>query len=331
MGKPKVSEFIFTDLLQGIDQSCFWKLVSSIESASDHPLAKAVVEFIEQMNLEPNLLEPGYSVNNISETGGRGLLGKFGEKNEHSIFVGNQEWMLDNGISISEYQHKIDSWTMLGKSIVLIGIEMNSEKQTKFIAGLLSISDIIRPESRAVVEELKNMGIDVWMITGDHENTAKAVAEAVGIFPLNILSHVLPEEKYERIKELQSKCRLNEKVAMVGDGINDSVAIAQADVGIAIGTGSDIAIEAADVILVKSTLFDVITLIDLSRIVIKRIKLNFLWAFGFNFCGIPLAAGMFFCVGVELAPWIAGLAMAFSSVSVVCSSLLLNTYKAPSI
>jgi Cu+-exporting ATPase len=326
VGKPTVSDSLVVKLLDNMTESYFWQLISTVESSSDHPLAKAVVKFVTDKNLKSQKIK----VTDVIETGGMGLSAKFGEFNEYTVVIGNEKWMLQNNLDTRIHQKTILQWTGMSKSksSVMIGIMSNLDG-AKHIVGLMSITDQVRPQSKMVVQRLQDMGIEVWMITGDHVNTARSVGNSIGIKPENVLAQVLPEEKYERIKEIQQNSPKGHKVAMVGDGINDSVAIAQADVGIAIGAGSDIAIEAAQIILVKSSLMDVITLIDLSHTVINRIVLNFIWALGYNALGIPIAAGCLYAYGIGLAPWVAGLAMAFSSVSVVCSSLLLNTYEPP--
>jgi Cu+-exporting ATPase len=271
------------------------------------------------------------------EIGGKGLEAEFeSERFSGQIFVGNESWLNDNGIALDEsIRPFLDRWKSTGKSIVLVGISSSTKTSAISVGycfGIIGIADQIRPEAPGVIASLQKSGIDVWMLTGDHEVTARAVALQLGIGQDRILAQVLPEEKFRKIKHLQMLTSSEDKdgkVAMVGDGINDSVALAQSHVGIAIGAGSEVAIEAAQVVLVKSDLRDVLILFDLSRKTISRIKFNFVWALGYNLLGIPLAAGLFFEWGILLYPWMAGLAMAFSSVSVVCSSLLLKLYKAP--
>jgi Cu+-exporting ATPase len=192
------------------------------------------------------------------------------------------------------------------------------------LVAIFAIADTLKEESAVAVKVLTRMGLNTVILTGDNERTAQAIARQVGI--KTVRANVVPAEKAETIKELQ---RNGEKVAMVGDGINDSIALAQADVGIAIGTGTDVALEAADIVLVKDNLMDVVTAIDLSRSTVRRIKLNFGWAVIYNFIGIPLAAGALITVGVKLSPWMAAGAMALSSVTVVTSSLFLKFYRKP--
>ncbi|KAJ3051976.1 hypothetical protein HK097_007017 [Rhizophlyctis rosea] len=205
------------------------------------------------------------------------------------------------------------------------------------ILSIHSIADTVRPEAKAVVRQLQRSGVDVWMITGDNKKTAHAVAKEVGIRESNVLAQVLPREKADKVKYLQGvakkKGRRKGRVAMTGDGINDSVALAQADIGIAIGAGSEVAIESAQAVLVKSDLRDVLILLDLSRTTFRRIQQNLFWAFAYNCLGVPIAAGVFYPIPlssrIALAPWMAGLAMAASSVCVVGSSLALRLYRAP--
>jgi Cu+-exporting ATPase len=190
--------------------------------------------------------------------------------------------------------------------------------------GLFSLIDIPRPEASLVVRKLKEMGIDVWMITGDNAKTAEAIASQLGIS--NVMAGVLPADKAAKVSQLQSQGKI---VAMVGDGVNDSPALSQADVGIGIGAGTDIAMEAASVVLMKSNLHDVVVAIDLSKRVFRHIQFNFAWAFFYNLFGILLAAGVFYSVNITIPPAIAGVSEILSSVPVILFSLLIKTYKPP--
>lgn len=189
------------------------------------------------------------------------------------------------------------------------------------IVCIVAVADTLRPESQIVVQELVKRGIEPYMITGDNPRTAMAIANQVGI--TNVFAQVLPEGKKAKVEELQARGRT---VAMVGDGVNDSPALAQADIGIAVATGTDVAMEAADVVLMKSDMTDIVTAFDIARKTFQRIRFNFVWAYGYNIIAIPFAAGVLYPVGVLLPPWACALAMACSSVSVVLSSLLLKTY-----
>jgi len=247
---------------------------------------------------------------------GHGVKARVHNKN---ILVGNVKLMLDSGITISE-----DAYDILkeveGMARTGILVSINGE-----LVGIIAISDPVKPEAQDVVSILKLMKVKSIMVTGDNWGTANAIAKEVGIE--TVMAETLPEGKAAKVKELQES---GMTVAMVGDGINDSPALVAADVGMAIGAGTDIAIEAADIVLMRSNLEDVITAIDLSRSTFSRIRLNYVWALGYNVMGIPIAAGLLFpFTGFRLPPWIAGAAMAASSVSVVCCSLLLRYYKRP--
>jgi Cu+-exporting ATPase len=195
------------------------------------------------------------------------------------------------------------------------------------VVAVLGIADQLRPEAPLTVTVLKEMGVAVWMVTGDNRRTASAIAAKVGIPPENVIAEVLPANKAESVRDLQANGYV---VAMVGDGVNDSPALAQANLGIAVGAGADIAIEAAGMVLQRSSLTDVVLALDLSRVICRRIILNFCWAIGYNLLLVPMSAGVFYpCCHVMVPPMLAGAAMACSSVSVVVSSLLLNYYTPP--
>jgi len=202
---------------------------------------------------------------------------------------------------------------------VIVAINFN-------VIGVIIISDPIKPEAFGTIKYLENMGILCWLLSGDNMSTVNAVAEQVGINSDRVFGQVLPQNKSKKVKELQDQGYI---VAMIGDGINDSPALVQADIGIAIGAGTDVAIEAADIVLIKSHLFDVVTAIDLSKKTFKRIKLNYLWALLYNIIAIPLAAGILSPLGIFIPPLVAGVAMAISSISVVLSSVELQNYKKP--
>ncbi|KAJ3306742.1 serine/threonine protein kinase Ran1 [Kappamyces sp. JEL0829] len=330
VGKPSVTDSSLATSL--VSETEFWKVVSSVESYSDHPLARAVCAFAKEHFASLEQLDGSLERLNataVQETGGKGMAALLQiQATQYRVFVGNEQWMNENHCYVGkDKQALLDRWKQTGKSIVMVGAMSLPHGQQGMILGMIAVADQVRPEAASVVAQLMSRGVQVWMLTGDHDSTARAVASQLGIFPTHVISQVLPEEKYQKVRQLQTSA--GGKVAMVGDGINDSVALAQADVGIAIGAGSEVAIEAAQVVLVKSQLGDVLTLLDLSRTAFSRIKLNFAWALGYNALGIPLAAGVFSRWGLALDPWMAGLAMAFSSVSVVCSSLLLKTYTPP--
>ena len=323
LGRPTVSDIhlIENTILPGV----FWRLIVAVENFSDHPLAKSLVDY-GKTAIEEELIDvhDQVIVHEVTEIAGKGLAAKVSIGGvQHSVFVGTIQLLRENGCFHNCDEAMLDqltsAWKEAGKSVVYVGaLSLGS-------LGVLSVSDQSRPESHIIIQALRNRSIDVWMLTGDNRSTAQAVAAQLGIPPSNVIAQVLPEEKYTRIKDLQM--RASGSVAMVGDGINDSIALAQSDVGIAMGVGSQIAIESAQVVLVKSDLRDIIILVDLAHATINKIKLNFLWAMGYNLLGIPLAAGVFFRWGLALDPMFAGLAMALSSVSVVLNSLLLNFFR----
>lgn len=235
------------------------------------------------------------------------------------VAIGNMAWMLELGITVSpDAARLLTDLQSSGKTAVLVSVASR-------LTGILAVADKIRTESKAVVAELQNRGIEVWMVTGDNYNTAQAIAKEAGIS--QVFADVMPADKAEKVKKLQDRGLIT---AMVGDGINDAPGLAQADVGVAIGAGTEVAIESADVVLMNSSLWDLLVAIDISMKTFRRIKLNFFWAFAYNCAAIPYAAGLFYpATKTLLPPWVAGLAMALSSVSVVLSSLQLKWYKKP--
>ncbi|KAL2902456.1 putative copper-transporting ATPase HMA5 [Bienertia sinuspersici] len=311
-GKPVV---VSTRLLRQMVLQEFYELVAAAEINSEHPLAKAVVEYAKKFGEdEENQIWP--EAKEFAAITGHGV--KAIVRNQE-IVVGNKSLMLDQGIAIpAEAEELLAEAEDMAQTGILVSIDGT-------LTGVIAISDPLKPSARDVISILKSMKVKSIVVTGDNKGTANSIAKQVGID--TVIAEAKPEQKAEKVKELQAEGYI---VAMVGDGINDSPALVAADVGMAIGAGTDIAIEAADIVLMKNNLEDVITAIDLSRKTFSRIRLNYVWALGYNILGIPIAAGTLFpTFRFRLPPWIAGAAMAASSVSVVCWSLLLKNYKRP--
>jgi Cu+-exporting ATPase len=301
-GKPVVTDVI----TNGISENEILVLAASAEKGSEHPLGEAIVRSAEERNLE---LKPIEEFNAIP---GHGIEVKIDGK---TILIGNKKLIDEKNINIDNMDS--DKLANEGKTPMYIAINGT-------LRGIIAVADTVKPSSKSAIEALHKMGIKVAMITGDNKKTAYAIAAQVGIDI--VLAEVLPEDKANEVKKLQGE---NQKVAMVGDGINDAPALAQADVGIAIGTGTDVAIESADIVLMKSDLMDVITAIKLSKATIKNIKQNLFWAFGYNVLGIPVAMGILHIFGGPLLnPIIAAAAMSLSSVSVLTNALRLRNFKA---
>ncbi|KAK7224975.1 hypothetical protein V2G26_012978 [Clonostachys chloroleuca] len=317
--------------------------VGEVERNSSHPLGKALVDFCEERGVK------GSPPQQVDEMPGKGMKATFFDKESTTkleILVGNETLMTDHGVSFSQATiDTLDGWKEQAKSVVLVAARDVSVDGEWVPAAIFSASDPIRPESKSVVDALRARGVDVWMISGDNAKTALAVGAMVAIEPDHIIAGVLPEQKADKIKYLQGsqprkqggflanlsgRTRSRAVVAMVGDGVNDSPALTAADVGIAIGAGSDVAISAAEFVLIKSDLNSLLTLVQLSRAVFRRVMFNFAWAGIYNLVALPIAAGVIYPVKsngsyTRLDPVWASLAMALSSLSVICSSLLLRT------
>ncbi|EEF51170.1 probable copper-transporting ATPase HMA5 [Ricinus communis] len=312
VGKPVV---VNTKLFKNMVLREFYELAAAAEVNSEHPLAKAIVEYAKKFREdEENPVWPE-AKDFISITGH----GVKAIVRNREIIVGNRSLMINHNIAIPvDAEEMLAETEGMAQTGILIAIDQE-------VIGVLAISDPLKPGVHEVISILRSMKVRSIMVTGDNWGTANSIAREVGIE--SVIAEAKPEQKAEKVKELQAAGYV---VAMVGDGINDSPALVAADVGMAIGAGTDIAIEAADIVLMKSNLEDVITAIDLSRKTFSRIRLNYIWALGYNLLGIPIAAGALFPgTGFRLPPWIAGAAMAASSVSVVVCSLLLKYYKRP--
>ena len=305
-GKPVVTDILAFD----IDENEFLKLAAGVESASEHPLAEAIVEKAKEKSLE--IVSP----TEFQAISGRGIVASV---DDSKIIAGNEQAIKDqygNSENFTEAFKKGNELAAQGKTPMYFG------KDGKLL-GIIAVADTIKKDSKEAIQALKNRNIDVVLLTGDHKNTAMAIAKEAGI--KKVIAEVLPTDKEEHIREL---IEAGHKVAMVGDGINDSPALARADVGIAIGAGTDIAIESADIVLMHSSLKDVATAIDLSKVVIRNIKQNLFWAFFYNSIGIPLAAGVFYLsLGWKLSPMFGAAAMGMSSVCVVSNALRLRAFK----
>jgi Cu+-exporting ATPase len=305
---------------ENITPDILLQLVAAAEKNSEHPLASAIVREAEKRGLE---IPP---VTDFKAIPGRGIEAKImewgdgaaaSESREISILVGNRKQMEENNISFAEFEAASDRLAGEGKTPMYAALDGKA-------AGVVAVADVLKPSSKAAIERLHKMGIEVAMITGDNKKTAYAIAKQVGID--RILAEVLPQDKSAEVKKLQEEGR---KVAMVGDGINDAPALAQADIGIAIGSGTDVAMESADIVLMRSDLIDVPVAINLSKRTIRNIKQNLFWAFGYNVLGIPIAAGVLYLFGGPLLnPVFAAAAMSLSSVSVLTNALRLKRFKA---
>ncbi|WHZ59096.1 heavy metal translocating P-type ATPase [Metabacillus hrfriensis] len=296
-GKPTLTDVILSD---EFEEDEFLKVVGSAERNSEHPLAEAIVEGIKEKGIELG------STEHFEAVPGFGIESKVEGK---SVLIGTRRLMEKNNIDVGNILPKMENLEKQGKTAMLVAIDHQ-------FAGVIAVADTIKETSQKAIERLKKMGLEVVMITGDNKRTAQAIAKEVGIE--HVIAEVLPEGKAEEVKKLQ---KAGKKVAMVGDGINDAPALATADIGMAIGTGTDVAMEAADITLIRGDLNSIADAIYMSKMTIRNIKQNLFWAFAYNALGVPIAALGF------LAPWLAGVAMAFSSVSVVLNALRLQRIK----
>ena len=304
-GKPTVTDVL---TVEGLKSEELLRLTASAEKGSEHPLGQAIVTGAQDMGLE--LIK----VDSFNSLTGRGIEATM---NGQTVLAGNRKLMDERDISLQALEEDSDRLASEGKTPMYVAVDGS-------LAGIVAVADVVKASSKAAIESLHKMGIEVAMITGDNKKTASAIAKQVGID--RILAEVLPQDKSNEVKKLQGEGR---KVAMVGDGINDAPALAQADIGIAIGSGTDVAMESADIVLMRSDLMDVPTAIDLSKKTIRNIKQNLFWAFGYNVIGIPIAAGVLYLFGGPLLnPIFAAAAMSLSSVSVLTNALRLKRFKA---
>lgn len=303
-GKPVVTDIFSV----GVREDELLTLAASAEKSSEHPLASALIEKAEEKGLKL------YDTNDFEAVSGRGVIASLADR---KIYAGNKYFMAEKGIDVSVFEKKEAEYSDMGKTVLYFADENKP-------LGLIAVQDVPKKTSRAAVKCLKDLGVDVIMLTGDNKRTAEAVAKSLGIS--NVVSEVMPQDKEAVVRSVQEK---GGRTAMIGDGINDAPALARADVGIAIGAGTDVAIESADIVLMKSDLMDAVTAIKLSRATIKNVKENLFWAFFYNIICIPLAAGVWFPIfGIKLSPMIGAAAMSLSSVCVVTNALRLKLFKA---
>ena len=301
-GEPSVTDIV---PLNSTEKQII-ELAAIAEKGSEHPLGLAILKKADEMKIK---VQKAKSYQTIE---GKGIKAVYKNK---VILVGNRLFIQDYKIS-DEIENQIQKLENEGKTVVIVVYD-------KKIIGLIAIADTLKEFSKEAVKELKKMGKEVWMITGDNERTANAIASQLGIE--NVMAEVLPQDKAKKVKELQEKGKI---VAAVGDGINDAPMLAQADVGIAVGAGTDIAKETGAIVLIKNDLRDVVTAIDLSKRTVSKMKQNLFWAFFYNVALIPVAAGLLYPFGIVLNPIFAAIAMASSSITVVGNAMLLNRYKA---
>lgn len=302
-GKPKVTDIV----TKGLSEDELLRYASSAEKGSEHPLGEAIVVAGVERGLEL------FEITSFKSVPGEGIVTLINDKN---ILIGNNKLMKNNNIDITSVENDVKSLASQGKTPMYMAIDGD-------LAGVIAVADTLKSNSKKAVEALHKLGIEVVMLTGDNEKTAQAIAKEVGID--KVVSDVLPGDKANEVKRLQDE---GKNVAMVGDGINDAPALAMANIGIAIGSGTDVAIESADIVLMRSDILDVVGAIQLSKATIKNIKENLGWAFGYNTLGIPVAMGILYAFGGPLLnPMIAAFAMSFSSVSVLLNALRLKRFK----
>lgn len=302
-GRPTVTDVVLVSDTEWSEKDLV-RLVASLEASSEHPLAEAIVRYANEQSLR---LETAASFQSVTGRGATGVVDVV------ALAVGNEALMSDYAVDLTAMKEEAERLAGEGKTPMYVAIRGQ-------LAGVIAVADPIKPTSREAIQKLSRLGLTVVMLTGDHHRTAEAIARQAGID--RMVAGVLPEGK---VAEVRRRQQAGEIVAMVGDGINDAPALAQADVGFAIGTGTDIAMEASDVMLMRNDLRGVASAILLARRTMRTIKQNLFWAFVYNVVGIPVAAGILYpAFGILLSPILASAAMAFSSVSVVTNSLRLR-------
>ena len=303
-GEPALTDVVTTE---GANEAEVLRLAASLERGSEHPLGEAIVNGAEQRGIDLTNAE------GFAAIPGHGVSGRIVGKD---VLLGNAKLMRDRGIDIESLTADWERLATEGKTPMYVGVDGKA-------AGLVAVADTVKSDSKEAIDLLKKMGIEVVMLTGDNQRTADAIAREVGVD--RVLAEVLPDDKAHEVQKLQLEGR---RVGMVGDGINDAPALAQADVGFAIGTGTDVAIEASDVTLIKGSLIGVVTAIEISRATMKNVRQNLVGAFGYNTAGIPVAMGLLYpFFGLLLSPLIAAAAMAFSSVTVVTNANRLRFFE----
>jgi Cu+-exporting ATPase len=309
-GQPTVTDYATRQGTAHGQELKLLRLVAAVEKDSEHPLAAAVVQYADRQEIAAGELPP---VQNFEAVAGRGVQGQVCDR---WVQIGTQRWFDQLGLDTAPWQARRQAWETEAKTTALIAVDGEVE-------GMLAIADTLKPSSPQVVKALQRLGLAVVMLTGDNQATAQAIAQQAGI--QRVFAEVRPDQKAAQIQALQQEGKV---VAMVGDGINDAPALAQADVGIAIGTGTDVAMAASDITLISGDLQGIVTAIQLSRATLHNIRQNLFFAFIYNVLGIPIAAGVLYpLLGALLNPIIAGAAMAFSSVSVVTNALRLRRFQ----
>ncbi len=303
-GKPEVTDVI---ALGAHDEDEILSIAASLERASEHPLAEAIYKYADEEGLDID------EITNFRAVPGHGVQG---DVSGVTYYFGNRKLITNiAGLPLDRLNRKLERLESQGKTAMILATK-------EAVVGTVAVADTVKETSRGAIEALKKRGIEVWMITGDNQRTAQAIASQVGI--ANVLAEVLPEDKAANVKRIQES---GKTVAMVGDGINDAPALAQADLGIAMGSGTDVAMETGGIVIIKNDLRDVVKAIQLSKATVGKIRQNMFFALFYNVAGIPIAARVFAFAGLVLKPELAGIAMALSSISVVVNSLLLRTFR----